>query len=91
LFYVTGERDVAERLMDYLRTRLNDMPASSLAWLITTLHTAGVPADHPLIREAATLLEGQQQEDGRWASEDGPERDAHTTVEAVRALTLNTH
>jgi hypothetical protein len=34
-------------------------------------------------------LEQAQQPDGRWQNEDGPHADAHTTLEALRALGVN--
>ncbi len=57
-------------------------------WLINSLRAAGVPASHRLVDTAACLLERCQQEDGRWPSEDGPDRDVHSTLEAMRALRL---
>ena len=36
----------------------------------------------------APALVPAQSPDGRWPSEDGPERDAHSTLEALRALRL---
>lgn len=74
-----------------LARRLADLPASSLAWLISTLLLAGAPSDHPLVEQAAVHLELLQEPNGRWSSEDGPTRDVHTTLEALRALTLCRH
>ena len=71
--------------MDLLPT----LPASNLCWLLVTLLTAGVPAHHPLIVQATVRLDGQQQADGRWISENGPSHDVHTTLEALRALQLS--
>ena len=82
-----GRADLAHRVLDYLATRMSDnVPASSLAWILTTLAPLGVSPDHLLIRQATTLLLSQQRADGRWASEDGPERDPYVTVEALRGL-----
>jgi len=81
-------QESAERVFGYLDKRINDLPASNLAWLITTVCAAGVAVDHRLVVNAATLLEESQQEDGRWPSEDGSEQDVHTTLEALRALRL---
>jgi len=52
----------------------------------STLLLAGVPSDHPLLEHAASRLGQQQEQDGRWPSEDGPARDVHTTLEAMRVL-----
>ncbi len=82
-----GRADLAHRVLDYLATRMSDnVPASSLAWILTTLAPLGVSPDHLLIRQATTLLLSQQRADGRWASEDGPDRDPYVTVEALRGL-----
>lgn len=41
------------------------------------------------VRSAGDLVEQALQEpDGRWSSEDGPQRDVHTTLEALRVLDL---
>jgi hypothetical protein len=67
---------------------LEGLPASSLSWLLSTLLLAGVPSDHRLVEAAATRLLALQESDGRWSSEDGPQRDVHTTLEALRVLDL---
>ena len=41
---------------------------------------------HPLLEAAASLLAQQQQEQGHWLSEDGPEHDVSATLEALYAL-----
>lgn len=88
LFWKTGQREAAERVLHCLRSRLPDLPASNMAWLVTSLALAGVPVAHPLLQAAAALLDREQQEDGRWVSEDGSEWDLHSTREALRALRL---
>lgn len=35
--------------------------------------------------QAAALLARRQEADGRWSSEDGPARDVHATLVALRA------
>jgi hypothetical protein len=80
-----------ERLFAYLHGRIKHLATSHLSWLITTFIAAGVAPDHPLVDKAARLLEGGQQQDGRWASEDGPAQDLHATLEAMRALRLCGH
>lgn len=82
-----GRNDLAYRVLDYLATCIdNDVPASSLAWILTTLAGLGISPDQPLIQKVTTLLPLQQRADGSWASEDGPDRDAYATVEALRGL-----
>lgn len=81
-------RNGRERLLAYLATHLPDLSASSLAWLMVTLRLANRPATMPLLVQAAALLNQRQQPTGSWQSEDGPERDAHATLEALRAFML---
>jgi len=88
LFLRVQQIEPAERLMAYLATRLPDLSASSLAWLTVTLRLASWPATAPLLVQATALLKQQQQPAGNWQSEDGPERDVHATLEALRAFTL---
>jgi hypothetical protein len=82
-----GRNDLANRVIDYLATRIDDsVPASSLAWMLTTLAGLGIFEEHPLIQKATALLISQQRADGSWASEDGPDRDPYVTVEVLRGL-----
>lgn len=82
-----GADALAARTLDYLATQMSDdVPASSLAWMLTTLAGIGIDPNHAPIQQATTLLISQQRTDGRWESEDGPERDPYVTVEALRAL-----
>jgi hypothetical protein len=81
-----GQTEAAERVCAHLYARLGEMPASNLAWIVTTFALAGVPATDSLMMEAARRLARMQAEDGRWPSEDGPERDVHVTLETLRAL-----
>ncbi|HEY7339244.1 MAG TPA: prenyltransferase/squalene oxidase repeat-containing protein [Ktedonobacterales bacterium] len=91
-WYRLGQHELAERVLTTLSDCLDaKTPASSLSWLITTLRTVDVPADHPAIMKALSLLEAGQRVDGSWASEDGPAADAHATLEALRALRLCGH
>ncbi len=89
LWWRLGQVQPAELVFAYLCRRLGaDFPASNLGWLVNSLCIAGVPSSHPLVDAAASLLELCQQGDGRWASEDGPDYDVHSTLEAMRALRL---
>lgn len=89
LWFCLERGALAFHVLDYLATRLNDsVPASSLAWLLTTLGGPGIAPDHPCGQKATMLLAAQQHADGGWASEDGPERDPYVTVEALRGLML---
>jgi hypothetical protein len=75
------------RALDHLATHLDDeTPAGALGWMLTTLAPIGVPPDHPAITKAVALLSAQQRPDGGWTSEDGPERDAWVSAQALTAL-----
>jgi hypothetical protein len=79
--------DLAPRTLDHLATLLGDsVPAGALGWMLTTLAPLGVAPDHPALVKALALLAEQQRPDGGWTSEDGPDRDAYVTVQALLAL-----
>lgn len=80
--------DLSQRVLSYLATRLADMSANNLTWLLTTLLGAGIPASNSLIKDASSILEQFRDPDGHWASDDGPEFDVHCTLEALRVLSL---
>lgn len=87
LFHRMRRPLAADRVLARLRMALSpDASASGLAWLLTTLAAAGVPAHHPTVRGAVQRLGRLQHPDGRWPSDDGPARDVHATLEALRAL-----
>ena len=86
LWHHLGQQEPFERVSSYLNTILHVLNASNLAWLIVSWLIVQIPASHPLLNRAALLLERGQGQDGRWPSEDGPQRDVHSTLEAVRAL-----
>jgi hypothetical protein len=78
----------ADHVFGFLSQQISSLPVSNLAWLLSTLLLAGVPAEHSLIQRASSLLMKQQKQDGRWLSEDGPERDVHATLESLRVLRI---
>lgn len=88
LWYRVSRYEPAERVFRHLDSRLSDLAIGNLAWLITTLCVAGVPAGHRLVGTAAELLVQNQGLDGRWPSEDGPDQDVHSTLESMHALRL---
>jgi hypothetical protein len=81
LWHKLGWQEPAGCVFGHLSQEVERLAASNLAWLITTLGAAGVASSHPLVVEAASLLEQNQQEDGRWQSEDGAGQDVHATLE----------
>lgn len=87
LWIRVGRDDLAHRVLNYLATQMSDeVPASSLAWMLTTLGGLDISPDHPLAQKATTLLMSQQRADGSWASEDGPDRDPYVTADALCGL-----
>lgn len=88
LWQVNNHTAAAELAIRYLSRHLNDLSASNLAWMCLTLLLSGLSKDHPLIEEAVTRIRNQQCADGRWESEDGPDFDVHTTLEAMRVIRL---
>ena len=88
LLYKLNWQESAKRVFEYLSKRVNDLSASNLAWMITTMQTAGVPANHYLVENALILLEQSQHHDGYWENEDGADQNVHSTLEALRALQL---
>jgi hypothetical protein len=90
LLYRVGWKEAAQ-VLNYLERQLPALPASNLAWLLSTLLQAGIPSSEFIIEQAASLLEHLQENDGRWQSEDGPERDVHATLESLHVLLLCYH
>ena len=86
LWTMLGQTKPANKVLTRLTTRLTELSPANCTWLITALCEAGLHPDHELIRWSASLLTSHQQPDGRWASEDSPARDVHTTLEALYAL-----
>jgi hypothetical protein len=50
--------------------------------------SAGIRPEHVFLSTVPEMLQERQKPDGRFASEDGPEFDAHATYEALRALNM---
>ncbi len=88
LWYSLQRWEEAESAFSAIASRLADLHASNLTWLLSTLLLAGVQLDHPLIQQAASRLEKLQEPDGHWSSEDGPAQDVHTTLEALHTIQL---
>ena len=88
LWQSLGRADLANRIYGFLESRVPELPASSLAWLISALSGAGLAPTHPLVAAAGARLAQSQAGDGRWPSGDGPTHDTDTTLEALYALKL---
>lgn len=88
LWHKLNWEEPSERVFRFLVRNINALATSNLSWLITTMCAVSVPKDDPLVVKAALRLEHLQQPDGRWSSEDGQDKDVHSTLEAIRSLWL---
>jgi hypothetical protein len=89
LLYGLGEGSLGDALLLHVCRRIDhDTPASNLSWLATSVLACGVPCSHQVVQKALLLLEAAQEPDGRWRSEDGSQRDAWATLEALYAFKL---
>lgn len=87
LWRLTGHMDQATKTEVWLEQRVRSgLPPSALSWLLSTLRVAGAAPTNALAQAAVSQLATQQRLDGGWPSEDGPDREAHVTLEAMRAL-----
>jgi hypothetical protein len=88
LWQFLGRADLANRAYTFLESRVPEMPASNLAWLIVALRGAGVATSHALLAAAGARLAELQAADGHWPGEDGPNGDVNVTLDALYALKL---
>lgn len=87
LWRLTDHGDLANRSEQWLEQRVRDgLPSGALTWLLSTLRVAGASPASRLVLVGVAQLATQQRMDGGWLSEDGPEREPHVTLEAMRAL-----
>jgi hypothetical protein len=84
-----GMKRPTERILGYLKTRISELSANSIAWMLSALLSASVAVNHTLIQSAIPKLTSFQQNDGRWQSDDGEDFDVHTTLEALHGLKLS--
>jgi len=83
-----GRVELVSRVYAFLESRVPELPAGSLAWLIIALRGAGVEATHPLLAAAGAQLATLQAADGHWPSDDGHSHDADATLDSLYALKL---
>jgi hypothetical protein len=83
-----GMVDETGRVLACLAGNMAGLSACQLAWMVTALRITGLPTEDALIQSAIPTLVSSQQEDGRWASDDGPAFDVHATLETLYALKL---
>ena len=79
-----GERDTAVAVLNHLQTKIGEMDAANLAWMLNALRLAGVPKAQVPIPDALARLASKQGEDGRFPSTEG--QDVHVTLEALRTM-----
>jgi hypothetical protein len=60
--------------------------ASQLAWALSCLGVAGLPAEHSFVARALDELKRRQRQDGSWASEDGDPYAVGATIQAFGVL-----
>jgi hypothetical protein len=85
-FYLNGFQEQASSISRYLASQVTAYSASELTWLLCTyVILAGYKPDE-LVEPALERLASLQAPDGRWACDDGPFFDAHTTLEALFVL-----
>ena len=89
LWRILDQNDWAERVYPFLESRVPEMPAASLAWLMVALRGAGLPASHRLIVFAADRLPTLQAPDGHWPHDDEPGQAVATTLAALHALKVS--
>ncbi len=74
------ENCISQRGLEMLQTfQLENYPSSSLVWMIESFINADL-GNHDFITKVLDTLYKRQLSDGRWASEDGEEFDASTTL-----------
>jgi len=78
--------EVAEKVITSCQGHMDDLPASSLAWMGVTLIIGRIRQKNPLIKRVAEKLLTMRQPGDYWECEDGKDRNCHTTIEAIRVL-----
>ena len=84
LWWMLDQRESASLVLDHLKTRVDDMPASNLTWMLNTFRIANIPADQIPIPSAIKGLKQMQEENGRFPSNEG--QDVQVTLDALQAL-----
>ncbi len=84
LWWMLGDRETAVLVLDHLQTRIEDMPANNLAWMLNLFRIANISNTQTPIPSAVEKLKGMQGGDGRFAGTEG--QDVQVTLDVVRAL-----
>jgi len=88
LWQQRGLVDEATKTLAHLATRLDDLSAGNLAWLIIALREGGVPAADAAVSGALDRLVALRDPAGHWPSDEGIENSVHVTIEALKSLQL---
>src|SRR5258708_27847291 len=75
LCQLLGRVELVSRVYTFLESRVAELPAGNLAWLIIALRGAGVEPAHSLLAAAGARLATLQAADGHWPSGESPSRD----------------
>lgn len=78
--------EVAEKVIASCQGHMDGLSASSLAWMGVSLIIGRIRQKNPIIKRAADKLLTLRQPGDYWESEDGTDRNCHTTIEAIRVL-----
>jgi hypothetical protein len=78
--------EVAEKVISACQGHMDELPASSLAWMGVTLIIGRIRQKNPIIKKAAEKLLTLRTSDDYWVSEDGKAWNCHTSIEAIRVL-----
>lgn len=82
------DREAATRSLAYLDTRLEDLSAGNLAWLLLSLLEAGVPPSALVAMRSRERLLALCAPEGYWPGDDDADNAVHVTIEALAALHL---
>jgi hypothetical protein len=88
LWQRVDDRVSADRSLASLETRLDDLSAGNLAWLLLSLLEAGVATDTPVVAASRERLLALRESEGYWPSDETSDNAVHVTIEALAALQL---
>jgi hypothetical protein len=88
LWQQTGRIDTAASTIDHLASRVPDLSAGNLAWMILALREGGVAADNATVIAALDRLLALRDPAGHWPEDEGADNAVHVTIEALKLLQL---
>jgi squalene cyclase len=88
LWQQTGQIDTTASTIDYLASRLLDLSAGNLAWMILALREGGIPADDPIVKAGLERLLSLRDPAGHWPADEGAGNAVHVTLETLKSLQL---